>query len=292
MEEPESPRRRSSQWYDIRRRFVRNRMAVVGLAMVVVLFLVAIFAPLIAPYEIGRAAQDLTNTKATPSRHHLFGTDATGRDLFSRTVFGTRYAIAVGLAVIAVSVTIGVVVGAVAGYFGKAWDAVLMRFVDAFLAFPVLIGAILFVTVFERGLWQIILAIAIFSWATAARLLRASVLSARSADYVEAARAIGASRWRILTRHILPNSLTPVLIYGAVSVPGAMIAQAALSFLGVGLKAGTPDWGQLISDGQGSFGYRDHLWFFPSLALVFTTLAFVLLADGLRDALDPRLRGS
>lgn len=292
MDEPESPRRRSSQWYDIRRRFVRNRMAVVGLAMVVVLFLVAIFAPLIAPYEIGRAAQDLTNTKAPPSRDHLFGTDATGRDLFSRTVFGARYAIAVGLAVIAVSVTIGVVVGAVAGYFGKAWDAVLMRFVDAFLAFPVLIGAILFVTVFQRGLWQIILAIALFSWATAARLLRASVLSARSADYVEAARAIGASRWRILTRHILPNSLTPVLIYGAVSVPGAMIAQAALSFLGVGLKAGTPDWGQLISDGQGSFGYRDHLWFFPSLALVFTTLAFVLLADGLRDALDPRLRGS
>ena len=292
MDEPDAPRRRSSQWYDIRRRFVRNRLAVVGLVMVVLLFLVAIFAPLVAPYEIGRAAQDLSNTKAPPSRDHLFGTDATGRDLFSRVVFGTRYAIAVGLAVIAVSISIGVVVGAVAGYFGKAWDSVLMRFVDAFLAFPVLIGAILFVTVFERGLWQIILAIAVFSWATAARLLRASVLSARSADYVEAARAIGASRWRILTRHILPNSLTPVLIYGAVSVPGAMIAQAALSFLGVGLDPGTPDWGQLIADGQGSFGFRDHLWFFPSLALVFTTMAFVFLADGLRDALDPRLRGS
>ena len=292
MGEPELPRRRSSQWYDIRRRFVRNRLAVVGLVMVLVLFVLAIFAPLIAPYEIGRAAQDLSNTKAPPSRDHLFGTDATGRDLFSRVIFGTRYAIAVGLAVIAVSISIGIVVGAVAGYFGKAWDSVLMRLVDAFLAFPVLIGAILFVTVFERGLWQIILAIAIFSWATAARLLRASVLSARSADYVEAARAIGASRWRILTHHILPNSVTPVLIYAAVSVPGAMIAQAALSFLGVGLDPGTPDWGQLIADGQGSFGYRDHLWFFPSLALVFTTMAFVFLADGLRDALDPRLRGS
>ena len=130
------------------------------------------------------------------------------------------------------------------------------------------------------------------AWPTTARLLRSSILSVRESEYVEAARSVGASRWRIVTRHILPNSLTPVLIWAAVSVPGAIIAQAALSFLGVGLKPGTPDWGQLIADGQKFFNYKDFLWVCPSLALLFTTLGFVFVADGLRDALDPKLRGS
>jgi peptide/nickel transport system permease protein len=278
------------QWRDIRRRFLRNKLAVVGLGMVVVIFFVAAFAPLLAPDD--PRAQDLKNTQADPSSAHWFGTDQLGRDVFSRVLYGTRYAVIIGLTVIAISLVVGVVVGSIAGYLGHVYDAILMRIADAFLAFPLLIGAILFVTVLGRGLWQIIIAIAVFGWATCARLLRSSVLSAREAEYVEAARSLGASRWRIVTRHILPNSLTPVLVYSAVSVPAAIVAQAALSFLGIGLKPGTPDWGQMIADGQKFFGYKDYLWLFPSLALVFTTLAFVFLADGLRDALDPKLRGS
>jgi ABC-type dipeptide/oligopeptide/nickel transport system permease subunit len=280
-----------SQWNDIRRRFIRNKLAVVGLAMLTIVVLVGIFAPLLAPYD--PLEQDLTNTQASPSRHHWFGTDQIGRDQLSRVMYGTRIALMVGLAVVLAALVVGVVVGAVAGYLGHAWDSVLMRVADFFLAFPLLIGAILITTVLgNRTLVVVIGALAVFSWATVARLMRSSVLAAREAEYVEAARSLGASRWRIVTRHILPNSLAPVLIYAAVSIPGAIVAEAALTFLGVGLKPGQPDWGQMISDGQKFFGYKDFLWLYPSLALVFTTLGFVFVADGLRDALDPKLRGS
>jgi ABC-type dipeptide/oligopeptide/nickel transport system permease subunit len=165
-----------------------------------------------------------------------------------------------------------------------------MRVADVFFAFPLLIGAIVIVLVIGRGLTPVVLALGIFSWATISRLLRSSILSVREAEYVEAARSLGAGRWRIVTRHVLPNSLAPVLVFAMVSVATAIVAEASLSYLGVGLQPDVPDWGNMISAGQHFFGYKDYLWFFPSMAVVFTVLGLVFVGDGLRDALDPRLR--
>ena len=182
------------------------------------------------------------------------------------------------------------VLGSIAGYRGGKADSIVMRIADAFFAFPLLIGAILIILVTGRGVLPVILAIGVFTWAVPARLLRSSILSVREAEYVEAARSLGASSWRIVTRHVLPNSLAPVLVYGMVSVGTAIVAETALSFLGVGVKPDVPDWGNMIASGRQFFGFLDYLWLFPSLAVVFTVLGFVFVGDGLRDALDPRLR--
>ena len=196
---------------DIRRRFVRNKLAVVGLIMILIVVVVAIFAPLIAPYD--PKAQDLFNVESRPSWHHWFGTDVVGRDQFSRVLYGARIALIVGLSSILIATVLGVFLGAIAGYFGRFWDSLIMRICDIFFAFPLLVGAIVIITVAGQGVLPVIIALAIFGWATVARLLRGSILSVREAEYVEAARSLGASRWRIVTRHILPNSFAPVLIF-------------------------------------------------------------------------------
>ena len=278
----------TGQWSDIRRRFVRNPLAVIGLILVVLLVLVAILAPVISPYAPKHL--DLYNTDAKPSWKHLFGTDVVGRDQFTRVLYGTRIALIVGLASILLASALGVFLGAVAGYFGRFWDSLIMRICDIFIAFPLLVGAIVVITVAGQGVFPVIIALAIFGWSVVARLLRGSILSVREADYVEAALSLGASRWRIVTRHILPNSFAPVLIYAAFSVGSAVVAESALSFLGVGVKPDVPEWGNMIAAGQSSFDTQPWLTLFPSGAVVLTTLAFVFIGDGLRDALDPKLR--
>jgi peptide/nickel transport system permease protein len=280
--------RRQTQFGDIRRRFMRNRLAVIGLVMITIVFLVAIFAPLIAPENPYH--QDLLNTEADPSAAHWFGTDELGRDVLSRVIYGSRIAVIVGLTSMAISSFVGIVLGAIAGYLGRAWDTLIMRVADVFFAFPLLIGAILIILVIGRGVAAVVLALAIFAWATPARLLRSTILSIRESEYVEAARSLGAGRGRIIMRHILPNSIAPVLIYSAVNVAAAIVAVAALSFLGAGVSPETPEWGNMIAGGYSFFGYKDYLWAFPSAAVVFTVLGFVFVGDGLRDALDPRLR--
>ena len=280
--------RGQTQFGDIRRRFFRNKLAVVGLVMVALIFAMAILAPIIAPHD--PRAQDLMHTQAKPSADHWFGTDEVGRDQLSRVIYGSRIAIIVGLSSIVLALLLGVILGSIAGYRGGKADSIVMRTADAFFAFPLLIGAILIILVTGRGVVPVILSIAVFTWAVPARLLRSSILSVREAEYVEAARSLGASSWRIVTRHVLPNSLAPVLVYGMVSVGTAIVAETALSFLGVGVKPDIPDWGNMIAAGRSYFGYLDFLWIFPSLAVVFTVLGFVLVGDGLRDALDPRLR--
>ncbi len=277
-----------TQFGDLRRRFMRNKLAVVGLAMVAIVFLTAITAPVITPHD--PQVQDLSNTLDEPSSAHWLGTDENGRDQLSRIIYGSRIAVVVGLSAILLALVIGVVLGSLSGYLGKAWDAVIMRVADIFFAFPLIIGAIVIVLVVGRGLMPVILALGIFSWATVARLLRSSILSVRESEYVEAARSLGAGKWRIVTRHVLPNSMAPVLVFAMVSVATAIVAEASLSYLGVGLPPDVPDWGNMISAGQKFFGYKDFLWFFPSMAVVFTVLGFVFVGDGLRDALDPRLR--
>jgi peptide/nickel transport system permease protein len=277
-----------TQFGDIRKRFFRNKLAVIGLGMVAFVFLIALLAPVIAPHD--PYEQNLSATTQSPSGAHWFGTDELGRDQLSRVMFGSRIAVVVGLTSILLALGIGILLGSIAGYRGGKADSIVMRVADAFLAFPVLIGAILIILVTGRGVLPVILAIAIFTWTVPARLLRSSILSVREAEYVEAARSLGASSWRIVTRHVLPNSLAPVLVYGMVSVGAAIVAETALSFLGVGVKPNVPDWGNMIASGRAFFGYRDYLWVFPSLAAVFTVLGFIFVGDGLRDALDPRLR--
>lgn len=280
--------RRQSALRDVRVRFFRNKLAVVGLVMIVIVFLLAIFASVVAPYS--PLKQDLLNTQANPSAAHLFGTDQNGRDLLSRVIYGTRIAVVVGLASIFLALSIGVVLGATAGYLGKLWDSVIMRVADIFFAFPLIIGAIVIVLVIGQGVLPVVIALGVFTWATVARLLRSSILSIRETEYIEAARSLGANRWRIVTRHVLPNSMAPVLVYGTFNVGVAIVAEAVLSYLGVGVKPSVPEWGNMIASGQSFFGYKDYLWFFPSIAVVFTVLGFIFAGDGLRDALDPKLR--
>ncbi len=288
----------TGRWSDVWRRFLRNRLAVVGLVLIIGLLTLAAFGPTIAPYDPNK--QDLGHvdphrgyilgTFQSPSWEHWFGTDDVGRDVFSRVIVGSRIALEVGLAAILLAVVIGVVLGSVAGFFGRGWDAFVMRVADIFFAFPLLVGAVLIITVAGTGVLPVILALGIFGWATVARLLRGSILSVRESEYVEAARSIGASRWRLITRHVLPNSYGPVLIYATFNVGAAVVAEASLSYLGVGVKPGVAEWGSMIASGQEHLDTSPHLVFFPSLAVVLTVLAFVFVGDGLRDALDPKLR--
>jgi ABC-type dipeptide/oligopeptide/nickel transport system permease subunit len=280
--------RQQTQFGDVRRRFFRHKLAVVGLVMVGIVFLAALASPIIATQP--PRAQDLTITLQEPSSAHWFGTDELGRDQFSRVIYGSRIAVTVGLASIILALAIGVLLGAISGYLGRGWDAVIMRTADVFFAFPLIIGAIVVILVMGRGVTPVVISLGIFSWATIARLLRSSILSIRESEYVEAARSLGAGKWRIVTRHVLPNSMAPVLVYAMVSVATAIVAEAALSYLGAGVQPDVPDWGNMISAGQKFFGFKDYLWFFPSMAVVFTVLGFIFVGDGLRDALDPRLR--
>ena len=277
-----------STFGDVRRRFVRNKLAMLGMVMVSTVLVTAAFAPLLARADPNR--QNLLDSLSGPSRSHWFGTDQLGRDQFSQVIYGTRAAVIVALSSVPIALVIAVVVGSLAGYLGGWWDTVLMRLTDMFYAFPFLIGLILIVLVVGRGLMSVIVALAVFGWATMARVLRSSVLTIREAGYVEAARSVGAGRWRIVTRHVLPNSLAPVLVLSVVKVATAVVALAGLGFLGIGAAPGTPDWGTMIATSSQFVGFHDYLWFFPSAAVVFTVLGFVLVGDGLRDAFDPRLR--
>ncbi|MFQ6142739.1 ABC transporter permease [Streptomyces seoulensis] len=279
---------RVSQWTDIRHRFFANKLAVVGLAIITVLILVAIFAPLLAPHD--PLKQDLTQTLQSPGGAHWLGTDALGRDQLSRLIYGSRIAVIVGMASILVALVIGVTLGALAGYYGRWVDTVIMRVADVFFAFPLLIGAIVIILLMGRGVLPVVLSLGIFTWATFARLLRSQVLSVREMDFVHAAKALGAGQGRIIRKHILPNSLTSVLVYGTSNVGIAIVAEASLSYLGVGVDPEVAEWGNMISAGRNFMGVKDFMWTYPSLAIVVTALGFILLGNGLRDALDPKMR--
>ncbi|MGI5127576.1 ABC transporter permease [Pseudonocardia sp. CA-107938] len=287
----QEPTRAQGQFRDIWTRYKRNRLALIGLVGVILLVLLAIFEPFITPYD--PFEQNLLNTTAPPSADHLFGTDVLGRDMFSALIYGTRLAVIVGLGTMLMSLIVGVALGALAGFSRGLTDSVIMRFTDIFLAFPLLVGAIVVVRAFGSGVLPVVIALVIFSWPTSARLMRGQTLALRESEYVEAARSIGASNARIVTRHILPNAIAPVVVYAFTSVGVVIVAMASLSFLGVGVPADVPEWGRMISQAYSFIRVPDkqHLWIFPALAIVFTTLAFAFVADGLRDALDPKLRG-
>jgi ABC-type dipeptide/oligopeptide/nickel transport system permease subunit len=272
---------------DVWRRFKRDKAAMVSLVIIVLLVLVAIFAPLIAPFGYADLTPDF---RAGPGWHHLFGTDLIGRDMFSRVVYGSRVSLTIGVLASSLSMSIGLLLGAMAGFFGGWLDTVTSRITDIFLAIPYIVLAIVIASVFGGSELSVIMIIGLTTWMSVTRIVRASFLSLKQQEYVEAATALGFSRTRIIFRHILPNALQPIIVYGTISIAGVILTEAALSFLGVGVKDPTPAWGLMIAQGKGQLVSAPHLLFFPAGALVLTVLAFVFVGDGLRDALDPKMK--
>ena len=265
-----------------------DRRAWFGASIVGLLVMTAVAAPLLARFEPSRINLDVT--LRPPSFAHWLGTDAQGRDVWSRLVFGARVSLLVGLASQGVSLLLGVVLGLVAGYRGRWVDDVIMRLADVTLAFPSLLLLIAMAAAFEPSLTVVCVVIGVVGWAGMARLVRGQVLVVRELEYVQAMRAIGARDWRILARHVLPNVIAPVIIAATLGIAGAIMAEAALSFLGLGVQPPTPSWGSMIADGRDLSQLRSAPWtsLSPGLAIGLAVLAFNLLGDALRDALDPR----
>jgi len=268
-----------------------NRLAYIGIIVAAVFILTAIFAPFIATHEV--TAQNLMARYAAPSAEHWFGTDALGRDVFSRVVYGARISLEVGIIVVVVSSIIGTVIGAIAGFYGGWVDKILSGYVfNVFLAFPGLLLAIALVAFLGAGLGKLILALCIIGWVGYARVMRGQVLKVREYDFVQAARALGASNGRILFTHILPNAVQPLIVQASLGMAGAVLSEASLSFLGLGVPPPAPSWGTMIEEAR-SFDIlynASHVLFFPAATIALTVLAFNFIGDGLREYLDPKQR--
>ncbi len=277
-----SPRRRTLK------RFVRHKGALIGLGIVVLLVVVALAAHWLAPYDPNKT--NLRLRGASPSMAHPFGNDDIGRDILSRIMYGARIALLVGITSTTIAVSIGVIVGAMAGYFGGWVDFVLSRLIDTLMAFPILALLLTLSALLGPSLRNVIIIVGVTFWASYARVIRAEVLSLRERDYVLAARASGASDRRVILRHIVPNAIGPVIILASLAVGGVIIFESALSFLGMGISRPTPSWGTMLSDGREHIRNYPHIAIAPGLAIALTVLAFNLIGDGLRDALDPRER--
>lgn len=264
-------------------------LAAVGVLLIVVFLLFALFAPAIAPQD--PAHIDLPSRLQGPSPAHWCGTDELGRDIFSRLVYGARISMLVGSSVVAASLFLGLVVGSIAGYYGGRTDRVINVLVmNAFLSFPGILLAIAFVAFRGPGIFNLVLALSLGGWVGYARLVRGQVLATREREYVEAARAIGASDLRVMTRHILPNIIQPVIVQAAIGMAGAILAEATMSFLGLGVPPPVASWGTMLSDGRSHLFDAPHLVLFPALAVMLAVLSFNFIGDALRDYLDPRSR--
>ena len=265
----------------------RQPLAAIGLLLLAVFVVVAVFAPALAPYDPNQL--DLTGRMLTPTHGHPFGTDELGRDILSRILFGARISLVVAVSVVGLSLSAGLLAGALAGFYGGAVDVVLNVYVsNAFLALPGILLAIAFVAFLGPGLLNLILALSLSGWVNYARLVRAQVMAVREREFVEAARALGASDLRLLTRHILPNILQPLIVQAAIGMAGAVLAEATLSFLGLGIAAPAASWGSLLNDARSHLFDSPHMVFFPALAVMLAVLSFNFIGDALRDHLDPR----
>ena len=269
-------------------RLKRNRLAMSGACVVAVLFLVSLLAQVIVPYEPN--AINAWAVLSPPSWQHWFGTDELGRDVLSRVIFGARISLKVGFVAVGIAVSIGTVVGLISGYYSGLVDATLMRFVDIMLCFPAFFLILAVITVREPSIWNIMIVIGLTGWMGVARLVRAETLSIREMDYILAARCIGCSDARIIFRHILPNAISPVLVSASLGVAGAILTESALSFLGIGVLPPTPSWGNILTSGKDYIEFAWWLSLFPGMAILVTVLAYNLLGEGIRDALDPRVK--
>lgn len=290
MERTVETQKKRSMALEIWRRLQKNKMAMLGLVILVMLALTAIFADVIADYDTKVIAQDIKNRLQGPSMEHWCGTDEFGRDIFARLVHGSRVSLVVGLISVSISLLMGGALGAIAGYYGGKVDNVIMRIMDIFLAVPSILLAMTIVAALGTSLINVMLAIGVSGIPGYARIVRASVMSIKDQEFVEASRAIGAKSPTTIFREILPNCLAPIIVQATLSVAGAILSTASLSFIGLGVQPPSPEWGAMLSGGRNYLRDALHLTLFPGLAIVITILALNLLGDGLRDALDPRLK--
>jgi peptide/nickel transport system permease protein len=273
---------------DFWKRFSKNKMALAGSCVVIMLFVISLLAPWIAPYDPNEI--DLQKVLSAPSRDHVLGTDQLGRDVFTRMIWGSRISLKVGFVATGIAILIGTVLGAVAGYYGRWVDAVIMRFVDIMLCFPTFFLILAVIALLEPSIWNIMIIIGVTGWMGITRLVRADFTSLKERDFVLAARAIGASDLRIIFVHILPNAMASVLVAATLGVAGAILTESALSFLGIGVQPPTPSWGNILTAGKDNIDIAWWLSLYPGMAILITVLGYNLLGEGIRDSLDPRLR--
>lgn len=271
-------------------KFMKNKLAVVGLVMLILIVLAAIFAPYLTPYE--PSTQELLKKLTPPNSEHWLGVDTLGRDMYTRMLYGARISLLVGFASVTASIIIGTIVGAVAGYYGGLVDAFLMRVVDVFLSFPSLFFLITIVTIFSPSINMLIFAFALFGWTGTARLVRGEFLSLRTREFVLAAKTMGVRSSKIIFSHILPNAMGPIIVSATLNIGIIILAESALSYLGLGVQPPTPSWGNMLQDAQNITIMYQSPWYpiFPGLAIFVTVIAFNFVGDGLRDALDPKMK--
>ena len=278
-----------SPFKEFLRKFKKQKTSLVAAGFVLLLVILALIGPYIVPYDV--TAEDYSNILKGPSWQHLFGTDTFGRDIFSRVIAGARISLFVGLSSVTVGAVFGSVLGLVSGYYGGILDSIIMRISDTLFAFPGIILAIGIIAILGPGLANVIIAVAIFSMPMFARIVRSNTLALKNSVYIEAAENIGSSDARILFKHLLPGSFSNIIVYYTMTIGNSILTASSLSFLGMGAQPPSPEWGAMLSGGRDYIGLSWHMTFFPGLAIFLTVLAFNMLGDGLRDALDPKLEG-
>jgi len=282
------PRRKHSEFREVLRHLVRNRGAVIGLAIIGLFVMAAVFAPVLTTHSPTNTS--LANRLKPAGGEHILGTDELGRDLFSRMIFGARISLGIGIISVAIGIGIGVPLGAVSGYYGGKFDIIMQRFIDIMIAFPGILLAIVVVTVLGVGVENVMIATGIASVPIYARLVRGSVLAAKEQSYVAAAHAAGIGDFSVIFRHILPNTMAPIIVQSTFQIATSILWAAGLGFLGLGAQAPTPEWGAILSNGREYIRTAHHLTTYPGLAILLMVLGFNLVGDGLRDALDPKTR--
>lgn len=280
--------KKRSQLKEVWRRFCRNKQAMIGLAMLLLLIFAAVFANVIAPYD--PVEQNLLIRLQGPSAAHWFGTDELGRDIFSRILYGARISLTVGLIAVSISCIAGCALGAIAGYYGGILDTVIMRISDIMMAIPSILLNISIVAALGTGLQNVMIAIGISSVPAYCRIMRASLLSLKNQEFVDASRVAGSTDFYIIMHHIIPNSLAPLIVQATLKIGGAILSCASMSFIGLGIVPPTPEWGAMLSTGRDFLRDAPHLTAFPGLAIMFAVFSMNLIGDGLRDALDPKLK--
>jgi len=270
------------------KQFIKNKMAAAGGAFIMMVLVCAIFAPLIATHD--PSAMDQSAILTAPSVDHPFGTDPIGRDIFSRVVYGGRISLSIGFIAVGIAVILGIFFGSIAGYYGGILDTVIMRFVDIMLCFPTFFLILAVIAVLEPSIGNIMVVIGATSWMGVARLIRAEILTIKERDYIAASRVMGGGDLWIITRHLIPNAIGPVLVSATLGIGGAILVESALSFLGIGVQPPTPSWGNILMDGKSTLGMAWWLTVFPGVLILLTVLAYNLLGEGLRDVLEPRLK--
>jgi peptide/nickel transport system permease protein len=270
------------------KRFRKNGLALVGALIVIFLFIIALMAPVISPYDPGQI--NIKRVLQEPTAEHIFGTDSLGRDVLSRMIWGSRISLLVGFVAVGIATLIGIFLGALAGYYGRWVDNLIMRFVDIMLCFPTFFLILAVIALLEPNIWNIMIIIGITGWMGVARLVRAEFLSLKERDFTVAEKALGAKDFRIIFRHILPNAMAPILVSATLGVAGAILTESALSFLGIGVQPPTPSWGNILTAGKDNIEIAWWLSLYPGLAILMTVLGYNLLGEGIRDAIDPRLK--